>query len=1094
PVGLGVRCSGAWWALLVNGRSPQVRIEILADTLADPAWEPVEIVGLPVDTPWRGTDYDTREQGLVTALGDPVDAALARLERAGPPVGWSPVTATGRFAPRWVPPDPALLVKEVRTDLLPHVEQIYRRGLTPGDQRALVDSPPVDPPSNGARSSSLPTTASLSPLSLLMLPASADPFLALATGFGTGYPAGSLGRGAVEHLVTAEYPDTPFRDGPVEMAAYVPPVGVHRATVAPQGLSAERAGLVAPQTRDAPWRESIVLRWDRVRSTAAMGRPTGGVPARFDTFGGPGAQALVERRAAGDLRPLVLVPDGPEDTPGDATTSMVDPGVEIPLGSGGRDAGYPVTVQDVFGVFSPWVDARWVGDEPRPPGPRVLGLTLESTYAGTPTCSATLELELAVEWADRTPDGVDLAAVFFRTTGADAPIPPGVGPTLPAPAGAFRRDLALTFVGDELTAPSGVRVRHLDEEGDAEVPPGPAQGDHARRYRLSVPVPVLDFGSTPRWAVQVWLRTSLLVVPGVGWLPDAAHPALAVASSPVPVAPIPPPLPPGVPLGSTPDAERRSHARVHWSVPAGAPLDPQRGIVLWECAETALRQTAGLAARAPGTTLPGVRLAELWAAYDGLTPDQRRAAFRRVQTLPGSARQTDVALPPGSTDIHLFAVTTLSTTGVDSPWPGGTPAHAQLQAVAAPRLRRPAPPRVRTVLGAAGTVTVSLSAPSDVPVARFLLYRTRSAQAALRAETMGPAFAGVPASAPAPGTAPDPASGQLLYTGSWSGAFSPAWEDWHVRAVAVPVDGVPVEAVRGLPSEASDVVLVRLRPGGPDLGLLEAHEWGPGSAGVLVLTSTSAPLRQVPDGTHRLSGGVSAAQPGGGEADLGVVDLVDVAEGPHEAGALGAPAPGAPPALLRGPRVAGRTPLALWFTRPVAADPVDVVLRLTDPLGRSVEQRLTVPGHVDPVPPTLDVLDVFTISGRGTVIRLRSDASLTDLPPTTLAIVVGPAKRRIPGRPVPGLPGRPRFPGLPGFPDRGDLLGALVTTDRLTIALVDIPTRSRPGRGVIQVVRSTTREPHEYEVMIRRSPDFTARFTLTTGDGRHVTVSRTVRS
>uniref|UniRef100_UPI00356AEA1D hypothetical protein n=1 Tax=Actinotalea sp. TaxID=1872145 RepID=UPI00356AEA1D len=47
PVGLGVRCSGAWWALLVNGRSPQVRIEILADTLADPAWEPVEIVGLP---------------------------------------------------------------------------------------------------------------------------------------------------------------------------------------------------------------------------------------------------------------------------------------------------------------------------------------------------------------------------------------------------------------------------------------------------------------------------------------------------------------------------------------------------------------------------------------------------------------------------------------------------------------------------------------------------------------------------------------------------------------------------------------------------------------------------------------------------------------------------------------------------------------------------------------------------------------------------------------------------------------------------------------------------------------------------------------
>ena len=510
---------------------------------------------------------------------------------------------------------------------------------------------------------------------------------------------------------------------------------------------------------------------------------------------------------------------------------------------------------------------------------------------------------------------------------------------------------------------------------------------------------------------------------------------------------------------------------------------------MWECSETALRQTAGLAARAPGSTLPGVRLAELWDAYDSLTPDRRRAAFRRVQSLPGSARQTDVTLPPGSTDIHLFTVTTLSATGVDSPWPAGAVPHEQLQAVTAPRLRAPTPPRVRTVIGAAGTVTVSLSAPSEIPVDRFLLYRTRSAEAALRAETMGPAFASVPAVAPGLGSAPDPASGLLLYTGAWSGGFDPSWDDWHVRAVAVPVDTVPVEAVRGLPSPASDVVVLRVRPGAPELAMLEAHEWGPGSAGVLVRTSTSAPVRQLPDGVHRLSGHLSVALPGAGAVELPLVDLTDVVAGPQSLGDAGIPAAGSAALLVRGPRAAGRTPLALWFTRPVAADPVDVLLRLTDPLGRVVEQHLTVPGHVDPAPPSLDLLDVFTIVGRGTLLRLRSDASLEDLPPTTLTVVVGPALRRSNDRFGPFGAGA-RIPAVPVLVGVGPGIG----TDRLTIALAAIPTRSRPGRATIQVVRSTTRAPHEYEVMIRRGTPFTVRLSLDTADGRHAQVSRTVRS
>ncbi|MDM7830259.1 hypothetical protein [Cellulomonas edaphi] len=1091
---LQLKTAGITRVLLTNGTDPQVRVVPLQDVIDDPGWKPVELVGLPVDTPWAGTDYDTSQQGILSALTDPLTAAHQRLDRGGPPLGWAPVTSTGHaVSPPWRAPDPTALLKEITADLLPRIDRLYRPGRTPADQAALADSPPVDPPSSGTKSSSLATRATLSPLSLLTLPASADPFLALATGFGTAYPATQLPRGeGLEFMVTADYPDTPIGTGPVQVAAYVPEPEPHIATTTPHALTTRRSGLLAPAVRDAAWRESVQVQWDRVPGSVAMGRPTSGVVARFE--GASPAEVLVEERLAGDRRALVLVPDGPAPTPAFGRTSMVDADAEIPLGSGGRHVGYPVAVQDVFGVWSPWADAPWDGDEPGPPGPHVVGVSLTSEYAGTTACPAVLTVEVAVEWRDRTPLGVDLAAVLFRTPTAAAPPPAGVDPVLPAPAGAFRRDVTLTFAGETLDGPVDVTVEHLNEAGDAVVTPGTAQGDHGRRYRLTIPVPTLDFSSTLRWGVQVWARVPLSVVGDAGFLPDPAHPALAGVASPVPVPPILPPAPPGVPLGSTPDAQGRSHVRVHWSIPSGAALDTRKGIAVWECAETALRQSAGLSQRAPDGTLPGVRLAQLWDTYDAMTAVQRRAAFRRILELPGTSREADVALPAGSTDIHLFTVTTLSATGVASDWPTGSPAHAVLQSVAAPRLRRPGPPRVRTVLGAAGTVSVSLTADSDVPVATFLLHRTRSAEAALRPETMGPAFASVPAVAPAPGAPVDPASGHALYTGSWSGGFDESWDDWHVRAVAVPVDTVPVEAVRGLPSPASDVVVVRVRPSAPpDLAPLVATVLGGAHDGVLVTTSTASPARAVPDGAFR----VSASAVGVGGAAIGAVDplaLGLVPPGPVSGGA----APG-PFALVAGTRAAGRTPLALWFTRPVAADPVDVQMTLVDPAGRTSVQAVTVPGWV-PDPPSLELVDVSPEVGY-VLARIASDASLTDLPPTIMTITVSAPRRPFPpfrvpiGRIEPVAPEVRELVGdrlLPDLPLRG-LPGVVTLPVSLEIALADIPRRARISTAPIVVTRSTTDPPHEYRAVIRVTPPFTLRVSLLTGDGRSTQVSRAVR-
>ncbi|WP_029290316.1 hypothetical protein [Cellulomonas sp. HZM] len=1083
-VTLALRTSGITRVLLVNGTDPVVSVVPLQTVIDDGGWKPFEVVGLPAPDPWGGTAYDTSKQGLVSAPTSPWDAAQQRLDRGGPPLGYVPFTPSGLvLSPPWRAPDTTTLLKEIEKDLLPRIDRLYRPSLTPADQAALADSPPVDPPSTtDGRTSSLSTTATLSPLSLLTLPASADPFLALATGFGTAYRQSDLPDAqGLEYLVTAEYPDTPVGTGPIAVAAYVPVPQQHVATTTPSGLTSRRSGLLSPEHRDDPWRETVRVQWDRVPGSVAMGRPTAGLLA--SSSGGSPAAVLAEDLPAGDRRPLVLVPDGVKPSLDWARTSMVDPDETIPLGSGGRHVTYPVAVQDVFGVWSPWAEVSWDGTEPAPPGPRIIGVSLTSSYAGSPTCAATMVVEVSVDWDTRTPTALTLASVLWRTTSASAPPPAGVDPVLPAPAGAFRRDVALTFVGDALTPPAGVTVDHLDESGEVVVAPGAAQGAHGRRYRVTIPVPSLDFSSTPRWGAQVWARTTLAVVPDAGWQPDPAHPALAGVASPVPIPPILPPPPPGVPMGSTPDASGHSHVRVHWSVASGAPLDARKGIVVWECAETALRQSAGLAQRAPDGTLPGVRLQQLWDAYDAMNPTQRRATFRRIQELPATARESDVALPTGSTDIHLFTVTTLSDTGVGSDWPSDSPAHLVLQAVTPPRLRQPGPPRVRSVIGAAGTVTLSLTADSDVPVSSFLLYRTRSADAAMRAETMGPAFAIVPAVAPAPGAAPDPASGLDVYTASWSGGFDPSWDDWNVRAVAVPVDTVPVAAVRGVPSLASDVVTVRVRPDGPpDLAPLVATVFGGGHDGILVTSSTSAPVRLVADGPFRLSATA-------GPLVVDPTDLRLVPAGPVVL-ADGEPPEAATALVARsGARASGRTPLALWFTRPVATDPVDVALTLVDPLGRVTTQSVTVPGYA-PDPPTLTIIDVSTVVGRFVLVRASSDAALE--PGAHLTVTVSAPRRVLTPFPIPGsrtlAPVLPTLPVLPVLPGRG----TVTLPVSLDIALVDIPQRARLGTDPIQVTRASDDPPYEYDVAVRVAAPFVVRLRVTTADGRTTQVSRSV--
>lgn len=973
-------CSGATIAVLINGANPVVQIQTLEDVVNDPAWKPIEIVGLPIDQPWGGTAYDSTDQGPVSALVSPEEAAVMRLIRGGPIAGWAPFTQSGHPAPPWAAPDPKLLVEEVRKQLLPEITQLYDGATPEYEQSAITGSRVVDGPRQGGRTSTLATTVDVGPWGMLMLPAMSDPFLNLATGFGSAYSIEAIERwqigvGGSDFLVTAKYASLqPPHQGPVEMAAYCPPAMHHLMVPDPTGLTAKRAGLVAPPAPDQTWRESVKVGWNRLTVTAALGSVSESAVARFDTAAGSPAESLLPKRDSGGWRPFTISPDAPKGQPGHDRVSVSDGAAEIPMGSGGRNVGYSVVVGDIFGVWSSWRDVPYSGDEPGPHPPRIVSLALQATYAGSPSCPASLDAEISVEWTERTPAAVELVALFFPMALPTSPPPAGLSPTGPTPAGCFRRDIGLTFAGDIPTG-VGCTVVSLDADGEHPMTPGPGQGNGGRRYALHSDIPLLDFGSTNRWGMQMFARRTLLVGASPSpWSPDSAHPALSSAASPIPVVPLPPPAPPGVPLGSTLDMQGCSHVLVQWSLPAGVDV---RTIVVWEVAEASLRQRCGLSSRAPDTDSPGVRLAALWAAYDALTPTQRRNAFRRVRELGVGTNQLDVTLPKGSTDIHLFVVTTVTTSGVDSPWPSGPGApHEHLQAAIAPRMRRPSPPLARSSVASDGTVTIQLSAASAVPVRAFRLLRTRSELAAMSSDTMGPAFAEPPVDTPTP-AATDAVTGFPIYTATWTGPFPPAWDQWLVRAVALAVDTVPVAGVRGLPSESGDVVSFLVPPDGPpDLAPLTYDIWAGDHRGVVIRSSTTAPVRALPLGSHRFTATA-------GTQTFVATPIEQLAETPLTT----APAAAATAAVLeRGARASGHSPVALWFTRPVAADPVQVTLRLVDPLGRATEQTLTVPGYVPPPPIQLAVVGVSVIAARGVVVRLACDADPSAEPPFVMEV------------------------------------------------------------------------------------------------------------
>ena len=94
------------FTLWLNRDAPRPGGDFSLQEIANrPGWEPLEVIGLPVDTSWNNTGYSLKEQGPINSPLPPIQAALQRLSIGAPRAGWQELSLNGASLPAWKPSD-----------------------------------------------------------------------------------------------------------------------------------------------------------------------------------------------------------------------------------------------------------------------------------------------------------------------------------------------------------------------------------------------------------------------------------------------------------------------------------------------------------------------------------------------------------------------------------------------------------------------------------------------------------------------------------------------------------------------------------------------------------------------------------------------------------------------------------------------------------------------------------------------------------------------------------------------------------------------------------------------------------------------------
>jgi hypothetical protein len=206
---------------------------------------------------------------MVGSFTDAQTAAVARLTRGAPQVGWALTDGSGIAAPTWVAPNFPSLVSEVNSSLLDQLMAIVK-GFASDQQAAQTISIALPPPANSSGQSmgGAGSTTTLAPLVMTLMAASTDPFLSLVLGFGTAYPpaGGGVLTPAVplDFMVTARWEQgLDGKSAPADYAAVIAAPAAAPAPPPPANMFTEIVGALRPLAADGNWRSTLRIGWDR---------------------------------------------------------------------------------------------------------------------------------------------------------------------------------------------------------------------------------------------------------------------------------------------------------------------------------------------------------------------------------------------------------------------------------------------------------------------------------------------------------------------------------------------------------------------------------------------------------------------------------------------------------------------------------------------------------------------------------------------------------------------------------------------------------------------------------------------------------------
>lgn len=701
-----------------------------------------------------------------------------------------------------------------------------------------------------------------------------------------------------------------------------------------------------PEKIDLAFTESVKLRWDKTAlpqgygivvsykngSSNVLNTEYDFFPKSYRNF-----NTFVPKSVSTDA---LEQPLPPEDELDNGRFVMVEPEEPLPF-KGSEVHKYFIAGWDVFGQWSRFVRLNHVANAPAKQNPGVMGIHLSKTNPDNisdlsptnPNVPSTLTLEIAWNWADRSPQEIQVTGTFFNASNVNPPVThpnhfsltssdtstPVIRITFDAAGNPSTTLGSVVNVINTAETPSDLRkialtIDNMTSSFPAGLPYSVAYAVYVRglEHVRALPLPQ-DFGD---WSTGYVAR-----------MEDPRPPAITT-------------LPASVQFTAMPDATKTGRGRLTWPVAANA-----LGYYVWEASETAIRVALEgvLKAEHPADITQQLKpltdslVDRATQLRDLLAQDKYKnlcqRSFHKLSKEMITGTSVELEIPASSKVLTLYQVSSVNSANIES-------GKSNVVFFAVPQIQKPAAPTIMLrKFKREDPVTHAISRGIQVQVingngltpAGFNLYRTRKL---LLNNDVG--MKGLPVKE-YDDTDWQPYEMRMqdgtVYDGKYTEEvlLSGSWRPYVFQAVAVGQEDASRGFFRG-ESDASSTEVIYFPPDNNPTLLLLSAPLSNANSRVLKLSS-SAPFDKIELGktiieVYQLDASNQRTLIKSFVASEATIDTVDLAPVTAAVAATW-------PAIKR-----KTTDIATGITQfsiGVASSVTKVIIRITDPLGRAAE-------------------------------------------------------------------------------------------------------------------------------------------------------------